>query len=147
MNPPLRSKEDRQALIEGLNDGTIDIIATDHAPHSAEEKSRGLANSAFGISGIETAFAVLYTKLVKTGAVALKTLVNALCETPRRRFSLPLKREDFTIFQVKTPYKITSGEFLSKGKSTPFDGEEVYGRCVLTVCGGKIVWQENITEN
>ena len=147
MNPPLRDEEDRQALIEGLNDGTIDMIATDHAPHSSEEKSRGLRGSAFGISGIETAFAVLYTKLVKPGVVPLDRIVKALCENPRKRFALPRNKEDFTIFEVKTPYRIDAKDFLSKGKSTPFDGEEVYGRCVLTVCGGKIVWQDNSTEN
>ncbi|MDD6995921.1 MAG: dihydroorotase [Candidatus Borkfalkiaceae bacterium] len=147
MNPPLRNKEDRQALIDGLNDGTVDMIATDHAPHSIEEKSKGLSGSAFGISGLETAFAALYTKLVKTGAVPLEKLLKALCDTPRKRFSLPQSKEDFTVFQVKTPYKINTEEFLSKGKSTPFCGEEVYGRCVLTVCGGKIVWQDNSTEN
>ena len=147
MNPPLRDKEDRRALIEGLKDGTVDMIATDHAPHAAEEKSRGLCGSAFGISGIETAFAVLYTKLVKTGEITLDQLVKALCDNPRKRFSLPRDKEDFTVFQVKTPYKINPDEFLSKGKSTPFDGEEVYGKCVLTVCGGKIVWQDDSTEN
>ena len=147
MNPPLRDKEDRRALIEGLKDGTVDMIATDHAPHAAEEKSRGLCGSAFGISGIETAFAVLYTKLVKTGEISLEQLVKALCDNPRKRFSLPRDKEDFTVFQVKTPYKINPDEFLSKGKSTPFDGEEVYGKCVLTVCGGKIVWQDDSTEN
>ncbi|MGN1053129.1 MAG: dihydroorotase, partial [Candidatus Scatosoma sp.] len=94
-----------------------------------------------------TAFAVLYTKLVKTGEISLEQLVKALCDNPRKRFSLPQGKEDFTIFQVKTPYKINPDEFLSKGKSTPFDGEEVYGRCVLTVCGGKIVWQDDLTEN
>ena len=113
----------------------------------AEEKSRGLCGSAFGISGIETAFAVLYTKLVKTGEITLEQLVKALCDNPRKRFSLPRDKEDFTVFQVKTPYKINPDEFLSKGKSTPFDGEEVYGKCVLTVCGGKIVWQDDSTEN
>ncbi len=140
MNPPLRGKDDREALIEGLCDGTIDMIATDHAPHSAEEKSKGLAGSSFGIVGIETAFSVLYTKLVKTGIITLEKLAEVLCENPRKRFGIPLG-EDFTVFDLDAEYTVDPSEFLSKGKSTPFDGEKLFGKCVLTVCGGKAVYK------
>lgn len=147
MNPPVRSESDRKALIDGIKDGTVDMIATDHAPHSAEEKSKGLKGSAFGITGLETAFPVLYTKLVKTGEISLETLIKLMCVNPRERFGLPKSRDDFAIFDLKTPFRINSREFLSKGKSTPFDGEEVYGKCILTVCGGKVVWQDSMIEN
>ncbi len=141
MNPPLRSAEDRDALIEGIKDGTIDMIATDHAPHSAEEKSKGLKDSLMGITGLETAFPVLYTKLVKTGIITLDKLTALLCDNPKNRFSIDTEN-DFTVFEVSQPYKINSASFLSKGKSTPFDGMEVYGRCVLTVCRGKTVYED-----
>ena len=147
MNPPVRSESDRRALIDGIKDGTVDMIATDHAPHSAEEKSKGLKGSAFGITGLETAFPVMYTKLVKTGEISLETLIKLMCVNPRERFGLPKSRDDFAIFDLKTPFRINSREFLSKGKSTPFDGEEVYGKCILTVCGGKVVWQDSMIEN
>ncbi len=141
MNPPLRSKEDKDALIEGILDGTIDMIATDHAPHSVEEKSKGLKGSPFGIVGIETAFPLLYTHLVKKGIITLEKLVELLVINPRVRFNVPLGQQDFTVFEIATPYEINPEEFLSKGKSTPFSGDTVYGRCLLTVCNGKVVYQ------
>ena len=140
MNPPLRSKEDREALVQGLLDGTIDMIATDHAPHSAEEKARGLAKSAMGVVGIETAFPVVYTYLVKPGLVPLETVVNALTVNPRRRFGLPMG-EDFTVWDLEARYAIDPAQFLSQGRATPFAGMEVFGQCMLTVCDGKAVWQ------
>ena len=140
MNPPLRGKEDREALVQGILDGTIDIIATDHAPHSAEEKARGLEKSAFGIVGIETAFPILYTHLVKPGILTLDRLVELLCVNPRKRFGLPLG-EDFTVWDLDAEYEIEPEAFLSKGKATPFAGWRVSGRCMATVCDGKIVYQ------
>ena len=134
-------------MIEGILDGTIDMIATDHAPHSAEEKSRGLEKSSFGISGIETAFPVLYTYLVKEGILTLGKLTELLCLNPRKRFGIALEKEDYTIFERETPYRIDPRNFVSKGKSTPFEGRTVYGKCIKTVLGGKTVWQENMTEN
>lgn len=136
MNPPLRGKEDRLALIEGIKDGTIDMIATDHAPHSTEEKSKGLSGSAFGIVGLETAFPVLYTKLVLEGVITLEKLIELLAVNPRRRFGIPIG-DDFTVWDLNKSEKISSADFLSKGKATPFEGWEVYGKCVLTVCGGR----------
>ena len=140
MNPPLRSKEDREALIEGLLDGTIDMIATDHAPHSAEEKSRGLENSAFGIVGIETAFPLLYTYLVKPGILSLERLVALLTVNPRKRFGIPCG-VDFTVWDLDAVSKIDPSEFLSMGKATPFAGWEVSGKCMATVCDGKVVYK------
>lgn len=147
MNPPLRSEADRQALIEGIKDGTIDMIATDHAPHSAEEKSRGLKDSLFGITGLETAFPVLYTNLVKTGIISLKRLNELMSLNPRRRFNLPAGSGDYTVFETQTPFCLKSENFISKGRSTPFDGEIVYGKCIATVCGGKTIWHVNSTKN
>lgn len=140
MNPPLRSEEDKKALIEGILDGTIDMIATDHAPHSEEEKSKGLEKSAFGIVGIETAFPLLYTHLVKTKILTIEKLVELLSVNPRKRFGV--KNNGYAVFEIETPYTIDEKDFLSKGKSTPFLGEEVYGRCVLTVMDGKVVYHE-----
>ena len=140
MNPPLRSKEDREALIEGLLDGTIDMIATDHAPHSAEEKSRGLEKSAFGIVGIETAFPLLYTYLVKPGILSLERLVALLTVNPRKRFGIPCG-VDFTVWDLDAVSKIDPNEFLSMGKATPFAGWEVSGKCMATVCDGKVVYK------
>ena len=142
MNPPLRSKEDRLALIEGIVDGTIDMIATDHAPHSPEEKSRGLEKSAFGVVGLETAFAAMYTHLVKPGIITMEHLVRLLVDNPRNRFHLPLGL-DFSVWDLNTAYTVDPEEFQSMGRATPFTGMELYGRCLLTVCDGKIVWQEN----
>ena len=139
MNPPLRSPEDREALIAGLLDGTIDMIATDHAPHSAEEKSRGLEKSAFGVVGIETAFPVCYTYLVKTGILSMDKLIDLLVKNPRERFGIPLGA-DFTVWDLSSEYTVDPGDFVSMGKATPFEGWTVSGRCVATVCGGKIVY-------
>ena len=139
MNPPLRGKEDREALIQGILDGTIDMIATDHAPHSAEEKSRGLEKSAFGIVGIETAFPILYTCLVKPGILSLNKLLELLCVNPRRRFGLPLGT-DYSIWDLNAAYPIDPEDFLSKGRATPFAGWQVNGKCIATVCDGKLVY-------
>ncbi len=139
MNPPIRSEEDRLALVEGIKDGTIDMIATDHAPHSAEEKSKGLAGSMMGIVGIETAFPILYTKLVKEGIITLEKLIELLAVNPRKRFGLP-ETEDYCVYNLEKAYKINPDDFLSKGRSTPFENETVFGECELTVCGGKAVW-------
>ena len=140
MNPPLRSPRDREALIEGLLDGTIDMIATDHAPHSAEEKSRGLEKSAFGIVGLETAFAAMYTHFVKTGIVTLEKLIRLMCINPRERFGLPLG-DDFSVWRLGESFTVDPSEFLSMGRATPFEGERLYGVCAATVCGGKPVYQ------
>lgn len=139
MNPPLRGKEDREALIQGILDGTIDMIATDHAPHSAEEKSRGLEKSAFGIVGIETAFPILYTCLVKPGILSLNKLLELLCVNPRRRFGLPLGT-DYSIWDLNAAYPIDPEDFLSKGRATPFAGWQVNGKCIATICDGKLVY-------
>ena len=144
MNPPIRSEEDRQALIKGLQDGTIDMIATDHAPHGYDEKSRGLENSLMGVVGLETAFPVLYTYLVKKGIITLEKLIELMAINPRRRFGIT-QTEDICVYDLQSEYKIDPCEFKSKGKSTPFDGLTVAGKNLLTVCGGKAVW--NTTEN
>ena len=144
MNPPLRTADDREALIEGLADGTIDVIATDHAPHSAEEKSKGLAGSAMGIVGLETAFPVLYTRLVRTGRLSLDRLVEALATAPRRIFRLPEAPEDWVEVDLDTPWTIRSCEFASMGRATPFEGWEVYGKVLRTVYHGKTVYN-NLT--
>ena len=141
MNPPLRSAEDRIALVEGIADGTIDMIATDHAPHSAEEKGRGLAGSAFGVVGLETAFAVLYTKLVKPGIISLERLIELLAINPRKRFDIPMG-SDFTIWDLEKTFTVDPDEFLSKGKATPFTGWTLQGECVVTVCNGKVVYKK-----
>ena len=142
MNPPIRAKEDREALLEGLLDGTIDMIATDHAPHSAEEKSRGLAGSAFGIVGLETAFPVLYTGLVRKGILPLERLIDLMAFNPRERFGIPLAAGDRTEWDLGREYEIDPAEFLSMGKATPFAGWKVFGRCVRTVHNGKTVYEE-----
>lgn len=140
MNPPLRSREDREALLEGLLDGTIDMIATDHAPHSAEEKSRGLEKSAFGIVGLETAFPVLYTKLVRPGILSLEKLVDLMAYAPRRRFGIPLG-EDRCVWDLEQEWVIDPEKFQTRGRATPFAGEKVYGRLLETVCDGKTVYK------
>ena len=139
MNPPLRSPDDREAILEGILDGTIDMIATDHAPHSAEEKGKGLEKSAMGVVGIETAFPLLYTHLVKTGKLTLERLVELMSVIPRKRFGIE-SDVGFTVFDLNDEYSIDPYEFLSKGKSTPFEGERVFGKCLLTVSNGKIVY-------
>ena len=141
MNPPLRSREDREALLEGLADGTIDMIATDHAPHSAEEKSRGLEKSAFGIVGIETAFPLLYTYLVKQGVISLDRLIGLMALAPRKRFAIPWEG-DYTVWNLNKAGAVDPRDFLSRGKATPFAGWDVYGECIATVCGGRIVYQK-----
>ena len=147
MNPPLRSPADREALLEGLADGTIDMIATDHAPHSAEEKSRGLEKSAMGIVGLETAFPLLYTYLVKPGLLSFPRLMELIHDAPCRRFGLPQgemdgPHADFTVFDLSASYPIDPADFLSQGKATPFTGWPVQARCLLTVCNGRSVWQD-----
>ncbi len=140
MNPPLRSAQDREALVQGIQDGTIDMIATDHAPHSAEEKSRGLEKSAFGVVGIETSFPICYTYLVKTGVITMERLMELLVWNPRKRFDLPLGL-DFSIWDLDAEYEIDPVEFLSLGKATPFAGWKVNGKCLMTVSNGKPVYQ------
>ena len=140
MNPPLRDKTDRQALIEGIQDGTIDIIATDHAPHGAEEKAKGLAGSPFGIVGIETAFPLLYTYLVRTGIISMEKLMELLVVNPRKRFGIPLGNE-FSIWSMEKTV-VDPEDFLSKGKATPFAGWEIFGKCLLTVYNGNIVFKQ-----
>lgn len=142
MNPPLRSAEDHQALLEGLLDGTIDMIATDHAPHSEEEKSKGLKGSAFGIVGLETAFPLLYTELVKKDMITLERLVELLTVNPVKRFSLPVY-PSYSIWNLSKETVINPEEFLSKGKATPFAGRKVYGECLITVCRGQVVYQKD----
>ena len=141
MNPPLRGREDREALLAGVLDGTIDMIATDHAPHSQEEKSKGLSGSAFGIVGIETAFSVLYTRLVEPGILSLERLVELISLNPRKRFGIPVG-QDFTVWNLGEEFVVDPDKFLSKGKATPFAGWKLKGKCVLTVCDGKIVYQK-----
>ena len=139
MNPPIRSREDKEALVEGIKDGTVDMIATDHAPHSAEEKSRGLEKSNMGVVGIETAFPVAYTYLVKPGVITFERLVELLSVKPRERFEIT-SDPGFTVFDLSDEYEIDPDEFLSMGKSTPFEGMKVYGKCLATVYGGKAVY-------
>ena len=146
MNPPIRSAADRDALLEGLLDGTVDCIATDHAPHSAEEKSRGLRGSLNGVVGLECAFPVLYTELVKTGIVPFETILNALCVNPRKIFGLPGGRieagqiADLAVLDLNRPGVIDSGSFRSLGRATPFDRWGVSAAVALTLCGGEIVY-------
>ena len=143
MNPPIRSEEDRKALLEGILDGTIDMLATDHAPHSAEEKSRGLEKSVFGIVGLETAFPIMYTYLVKPGIMSLERLMEVMVDAPRKRFNLPLGN-DFTVWDLAAEYEIDPNEFVSMGKATTFNGWKVNGRCKATVCDGKVVYKEEV---
>ena len=139
INPPLRSAKDREALLDGLTDGTIDCIATDHAPHSAEEKSRGLEKSAFGIVGIETAFPLVYTYLVVPGIITMEQLEQLLVYNPRRRFGIPLGN-DYSVWDLSEEWNIEGEEMLSMGKATPFEGWHVMGRNYLTVCDGKVAY-------
>ncbi len=141
MNPPLRGREDQLALLEGIKDGTIDMIATDHAPHSAEEKSRGLAGSAFGIVGIETAFALLYTELVRKNVISMEKLLDLLVYHPRKRFGLPVNELDYSLWDLETETVIDPQKFYSKGRATPFAGRRVRGICLKTVMNGKTVYE------
>ena len=140
MNPPLRAKDDKEALIEGVLDGTIDMIATDHAPHSAEEKGRGLEKSAMGVVGLETAFPVLYTGLVKKGILTLERLTELLSVNPRKRFGI-ISDPGFCVWDLNTSETVDPKDFLSMGKSTPFAGDLVYGKNLMTIYGGTLVWQ------
>ena len=140
MNPPLRSREDKEALIEGIKDGTIDMIATDHAPHSAEEKERGLEKSLMGVVGLETAFPVLYTELVTKNIITLERLVELMSFKPKERFGIDTNN-DFAVFDISEAYKIDPEDFLSMGRATPFAGREVFGRCLLTVHNEKVVYK------
>ena len=140
MNPPLRSREDKKALIEGIKDGTIDMIATDHAPHSAEEKGRGLEKSLMGVVGLEMAFPVLYTELVRKNIITLDRLVELMSFKPKERFGIDTNN-DFAVFDISEAYKIDPEDFLSMGRATPFAGREVFGRCLLTVHNGKVVYK------
>lgn len=147
MNPPIRSAEDRAALIRGIQDGTIEVIATDHAPHSAAEKAKGLAGSAFGIVGLETSFPVLYTRLVREGVLSLERLVEAMSTAPGRLFGLGGEiavghAADIAVFDLEARYRIDSSDFLSQGHATPFDGWEVQGRNVLTLVDGREVYRD-----
>ncbi len=143
MNPPLRSAADREALIEGIVDGTIDMIATDHAPHSGEEKSKGLEKSAFGVVGIETSFAVMYTDLVKRGIITLERLCELMVTNPKKRFGIKSKtveNGEFCVFDVSGEYEINPNDFLSLGRATPFEGKKVFGECLMTVYNGQPVY-------
>ncbi len=147
MNPPLRDESDKEALIEGILDGTIDMIATDHAPHSFEEKSKGLEKSNMGVVGIETAFPIMYTYFVKTNKIELEKLVNLFSTNANRRFNIGGNIEigqkaDLTVFDLNEKYTVNTDDFLSKGKSTPFENFEVYGKCKMTICNGKVVWED-----
>ena len=140
MNPPLRSKADKEALIEGVIDGTVDMIATDHAPHSAEEKSKGLAGSLFGIVGLETAFPTMYTHLVKNGIITLERVVELMCKNPRARFGIP-EGNDFSVWDLSAEYTVDPEEFLTMGRATPFLGTRLCGRNLLTVKDGKVIYK------
>ncbi len=147
MNPPLRDESDKEALIQGVLDGTIDMIATDHAPHSAEEKSKGLEKSNMGVVGIETAFPIMYTHFVKTGKLSLEKLVDLFSSNANKRFNIGSEikigiKADLTIFDFKNKYAVNPDDFLSMGRSTPFEGMEVYGKCKMTMCNGNVVWED-----
>ena len=147
MNPPIRSEEDRVALVEGIKDGTIDMIITDHAPHSKEEKSKGLSGSAMGVVGLEVAFPVLYTNLVKTGVITLEKLVEVMNTNPRNIFKIGTEikvgeKADLTVYDLEENYNIDPSTFVSMGKATPFEGNNVYGRCKMTMCGGREVFND-----
>ena len=146
MNPPLRGKEDREAMLQGVLDGTVDMIATDHAPHSAEEKSRGLEKSAMGVVGLETAFPLLYTHLVKPGLLPLERLADLMSKNPRVRFGIT-EDPGFTVFALDEEYEIDPETFLTMGRSTPFKGEKVFGKCLLTVYEGKVAYVDEKLKN
>ncbi len=146
MNPPIRAKEDKEALIKGIQDGTIDMLATDHAPHSKEEKSRGLAGSINGIVGLETAFPITYTKLVKTGIISLEKLIEIMSANASKRFNLDIEIKEgananLCVYDLQKEYEVNPEEFKSMGKCTPFAGMKVFGECVLNIVNGKKVWE------
>jgi dihydroorotase len=142
MNPPIRSKADKEALIEGILDGTIDMIATDHAPHSAEEKSKGLEKSAFGVVGIETSFPVMYTHFVKTGIMTFEKLMELMCHAPRKRFGI--SQTGFSVWNIDKEFTVSPAEFLSMGKATPFEGKTLYGECIYTSYLGKTAYSKSV---
>ena len=141
MNPPLRAERDREALIEGLLDGTVEMIATDHAPHSAEEKAKGLEKSSFGVVGLETAFPALLTHLVKPGILSLEKLAELMSLNPRERFGIPLRGTDLCVWNTEASFTVRGESFFSMGKATPFEGMEFFGQCILTLCDGRAVHQ------
>ena len=145
MNPPIRSEADRVALVEGICDGTIEMIATDHAPHSAEEKSRGLEKSLMGVVGLETAFPSLYTELVKTGVITLDALVKLMSVNPRTRFGIE-SDAGFSVWNLDEEFTVDPEEFLTMGRSTPFAGKRFFGRNIATVCDGKLVYLKGETK-
>lgn len=147
MNPPIRSEEDRQALIDGIKDGTIDLIITDHAPHSKEEKGKGLAGSAMGVVGLEVCFPVLYTNLVKKNVITLEKLLKLMNSNAREIYNIGTEikvgeKADITVYDLDEDYNIDSSKFYSMGRATPFDGNHVYGKCKMTICDGKIIFDE-----
>jgi len=151
MNPPIRSEEDRLALIAGIQDGTIDMIVTDHAPHTAEEKAKGLAGSAMGIVGLECAFAIMYTHLVRPGHISLEKLVELMCLAPRRVFGIPGgtgagDSADIAVFDLDKEWTIDPDKFLSKGRATPFAGWKVQGATKMTIVEGNVIWQDSLIE-
>ncbi len=141
MNPPIRAKEDKEALVQGIIDGTIDMIATDHAPHSAEEKAKGLEKSAFGVVGIETAFPVMYTHFVKTGIITMERLKELMVSNARNRFGIPLG-DCWSLWDLNAEYAVNPADFQSLGKATPFEGWKLFGKCMMTVCDGKVVYRD-----
>ncbi len=145
MNPPLRDRSDKEALIEGILDGTIDMIATDHAPHSIEEKSRGLAKSNMGVVGLESAFAEMYTNFVRTGIISTEKLISLMATAPRKRFGIA--DSGFSVWDIEHEYTIDPNDFASKGRSTPFCGDKVYGKCLMTVRNGETVYCDMLPEN
>lgn len=148
MNPPLRTAEDRAALVEGLADGTVDMIATDHAPHSDEEKSRGLAGSLMGVIGLEYAFPILYTELVLTGKIPFVRLIEAMSYSPRKRFGLPAAEikqgatAELAVIDLSQEWTVRGRESASKGNATPFEGRTVKGKITTTMSGGEIIWRK-----
>ena len=140
MNPPIRDESDRLALVEGILDGTIDMIATDHAPHSEEEKSQGLKGSRMGVVGLESAFSIMYTEFVKKGLMTMEGLIKIMSENPKKRFGI-VDDNSYTVFDLGNKIIINPDEFLSMGRKTPFEGREAYGKCLLTVCDGKIAYK------
>lgn len=148
MNPPIRSAADRNALIEGAQDGTIDVIATDHAPHTAEEKSRGLAGSAMGVAGLETSFAVIYTKLVMAGIISPERMIELMAEAPRSIFALggglaAGEKADIAVFDLGNEFTVDPATFLSKGRSTPFEGWRLHGQTILTLVDGRTAYRND----
>lgn len=149
MNPPIRSSEDRDALLQGLIDGTVDMVATDHAPHTAEEKGKGLEKSLMGVVGIETAFPILYTNLVMSNRMTLETLIDRMAVAPRKAFGIEGgeievgAKADLAVLDLKSKYIVNPDDFLSKGKATPFEGWLVYGENTMTIVDGKIVWKKD----